>query len=36
MLIFWIFGLGAYSLNYLDFFGEEWKRKIIYKKFKKK
>ena len=36
MLIFWIFGLGAYSLNYLDFFGEEWKRKIIDKKFKKK
>ncbi|PKG42805.1 helix-turn-helix domain-containing protein [Psychroflexus sp. MES1-P1E] len=36
MLIFWIFGLGAYSLNYLDFFGEEWKRKMIDKKFKKK
>ena len=36
MLIFWIFGLGAYSLNYLDFFGEGWKRKIIDKKFKKK
>tara|TARA_B110000444_G_scaffold249122_1_gene273847 strand:+ start:206 stop:670 length:465 start_codon:yes stop_codon:yes gene_type:complete len=36
MLIFWIFGLGAYSLNNLDFFGEEWKRKIIDKKFKKK
>ena len=36
MFIFWIFGLGAYSLNYLDFFGEEWKRNIIDKKFKKK
>jgi transcriptional regulator with XRE-family HTH domain len=36
MFIFWIFGLGAYSLNYLDFFGEEWKRKMIDKKFKKK
>ena len=36
MVIFWIFCLGAYSLNYLDFFGEEWKRKLINKKFKRK
>jgi transcriptional regulator with XRE-family HTH domain len=27
--------LGAYSLNVFDFFGENWKRKIIDKKFKK-
>lgn len=36
MLIFWIVVLGVYSLNYLDFFGKEWERKIINKKFKKK
>ena len=35
-LIFWVVVLGVYSLNYLDFFGEEWERKIINKKFKKK
>lgn len=35
-LIFWVLILGVYSLNYLDFFGEEWERKIIDKKFKKK
>ena len=28
--------LGVYSLNVFDFFGEEWKRKIIKRKFKKK
>ena len=28
MLIFWAVSLGVYSLNYFDFFGEEWKRKI--------
>jgi len=27
MLIFYAFGLGVYSLNIFDFFGEEWKRK---------
>jgi len=36
MLIFYAFGLGFYSLNIFDFFGEEWKRKMIDKKFKKK
>lgn len=35
MLIFWAFLLGFYSLNSFDFFGEEWKRKLIDKKFKK-
>tara|TARA_R110000851_G_scaffold248181_1_gene400682 strand:+ start:140 stop:598 length:459 start_codon:yes stop_codon:yes gene_type:complete len=28
--------LGIYSLNVFDFFGEEWKRKMINKRFKKK
>ena len=36
MLIFWVFSLGVYSINYFDFFGEAWKRKTIVKKFKKK
>ena len=35
MLVFWALFLGIYSLNSFDFFGEEWKRKIINKKFKK-
>lgn len=35
MLVFWAIFLGVYSLNYFDFFGEEWKRKIIKRKFKK-
>jgi transcriptional regulator with XRE-family HTH domain len=35
MLIFYALCLGIYSLNVVDFFGEEWKRKIINKKFKK-
>jgi hypothetical protein len=35
-LIVWALFLGIYSINYFDFFGEEWKRKIINKKFKKK
>ncbi|MFT4698292.1 MAG: transcriptional regulator with XRE-family HTH domain [Flavobacteriaceae bacterium] len=35
MLIFWAIFLGVYSLNYFDFFGEKWKRKIIDRKFKK-
>ena len=28
--------LGVYSLNVFDFFGDEWKRKLIKNKFKKK
>ena len=32
----WIVLLGIYSLNVFDFFGDEWKRKIINNKFKKK
>ncbi|MBW1294811.1 XRE family transcriptional regulator [Aquimarina litoralis] len=36
MLIFWVIILGIYSLNYFDFFGEEWEKKIINEKFKKK
>ena len=36
MLIFYALGLGIYCLDIFDFFGEEWKRKIINKKFKKK
>jgi hypothetical protein len=36
MLIFWGIFIGVYSLNYFDFFGEKWKRKIIDRKFKKK
>jgi transcriptional regulator with XRE-family HTH domain len=36
ILLSWGVILGVYSLNVFDFFGEEWKRKIINKKFKKK
>ena len=36
MLIFYVLFLGIYSLNIFDFFGDDWKRKIINKKFKKK
>ena len=36
MFIFYALGLGIYYLDIFDFFGEEWKRKIINKKFKKK
>jgi len=32
----WIVLLGIYSLNVFNFFGDEWKRKLIEKKFKKK
>ena len=32
----WIALLGIYSLNVFDFFGDEWKRKLIKNKFKKK
>jgi transcriptional regulator with XRE-family HTH domain len=36
MLVMWVFFLGIYSFISFDFFGEEWKQKIINKKFKKK
>jgi transcriptional regulator with XRE-family HTH domain len=36
ILLSWGVLLGIYSLNVFDFFGEEWKRKMIDKKFKKK
>jgi len=36
ILISWGVLLGIYSLNVFDFFGEEWKRKIIKNKFKNK
>jgi len=36
ILLSWIVLLIIYSLNVFDFFGEEWKRKIINNKFKKK
>ncbi|MEL7001231.1 MAG: helix-turn-helix domain-containing protein [Bacteroidota bacterium] len=35
MLIAWIVFLGLYSFNSFDFFGKDWERKIINKKFKK-
>lgn len=36
ILFSWVVIIGIYSLNTFDFFGDEWKRKIINKKFKKK
>jgi transcriptional regulator with XRE-family HTH domain len=36
ILLSWVVILGIYSLNVFDFFGEEWKRKMINKRFKKK
>ena len=36
MIPSWLVLLGVYSLNVFDFFGDEWKRKIIKNKFKKK
>ncbi len=36
MLVFWIVILVVYSFMKLDFFGKDWERKIINKKFKKK
>ena len=36
ILLSWIVLLIIYSLNVFDIFGEEWKRKIINNKFKKK
>jgi transcriptional regulator with XRE-family HTH domain len=35
ILLPWIIVIGIHSLNVFDFFGEEWKRKLIKKKFKK-
>ena len=34
MLLSWAVIIGVYSLNIIDFFGDEWKRKMINKKFK--
>lgn len=36
ILLSWGVVLGIYSLNIFDFFGDEWKRKMIKNKFKKK
>ena len=36
ILLSWAVLLGVYSLNVFELFGEEWKRRIINKKFKKK
>ena len=36
VLLSWGVIVAIYSLNVFDFFGEEWKRKMIDKKFKKK
>jgi len=36
ILLSWGVILGIYSLNVFDFFGDEWKRKLIKNKFKKK
>jgi len=36
MLLSWAVLIGIYSLNVFDFFGDEWKRKMIQKRFKKK
>jgi len=35
ILFSWAILIGIYSLNNFDLFGEEWKRKLISKKFKK-
>ena len=36
ILLSWVVLIGVYSLNIFDFFGYEWKQKIVNKKFKKK
>lgn len=36
ILLSWAVILGIYSLNVFEFFGAEWERKLINKKFKKK
>lgn len=35
MLFSWVVILGVYSINSLDLFGENWRQKVINKKFKK-
>jgi transcriptional regulator with XRE-family HTH domain len=35
LLLSWIVIIGIYSLNVFDFFGKEWKEKLIKSKFKK-
>jgi transcriptional regulator with XRE-family HTH domain len=35
LLLSWAVILGIYSLNVFDFFGDDWKQKIIKKRFKK-
>lgn len=35
ILLSWVLLLGVYSLNVFDFFGDEWKRKLIKSRFKK-
>jgi|TARA_B110001469_G_C9475232_1_gene238572 hypothetical protein len=36
ILVSWLVLIGIYSLNVFDLFGEDWKRKVIENKFKKK
>ena len=36
LLLSWAVIIGIYSLNIFDLFGDEWKRKLIDNKFKKK
>ncbi len=36
MLIAWIFFLGIYAFGSFEFFGKDWEKKLIEKKFKKK
>ena len=36
MLVMWIVFLGIYSFSSFDFFGKDWEKKIIDKKFKKR
>lgn len=36
VLFSWVAVIGIYSLNVFEFFGEEWKRKLIKRKFNKK
>ena len=35
LVLSWVVLLGIYSLNVFDFFGDEWKRKVIKNKFEK-
>lgn len=36
ILLSWVVLIGIYSLNVFDFFGDNWKRKLIQNRFKKK